>query len=274
MKTKLRKITVDERAYLYHIRTDYYYTANVNKLTLTIFLNGEKRTPLVVDFLTLDDLYKGQPLNVGIELLNVNSNEQIRVNINEPKYIREFILLGIKNGWEGINKIPKQNGLEYLTEIGFDVSQLKPKDMPAWWFEKSVYKDPLIDATFPLADGPIEKQGTFSPMASVVTNEGTILNITANEAEHDLQPYKAVDNLKKMIKTGAIAGQYIACVILYPERVINLFENNTVDTVAIFYESTQETKRWIYFYPYRFTPKKKVAYSRSWATVADKEVFI
>lgn len=128
MKSKLRKITIDNSEYLYMIRYNYY-SIGANKLTLTIFLNGHKLTPLVIDFLTLDDYHLGQPLNVGVQLLNVKTNELVRVNVNEPKYIREFILLGLKNGWTGANKIARQNGLEYLTEMGFDISQLQPKNL-------------------------------------------------------------------------------------------------------------------------------------------------
>lgn len=272
MKNKLRKITIDNNVYLYLIRIDYY-SMGANKVTLTVFLNGHKLTPLVIDFLTLDDLYAGEPLHVGAQLLNLKTNELVRVNINEPKYIREFILQGIKNGWAGTNEITNQNGLDYLTEMGFEVSSIHPKNLQPWWSEKSIFNDALTDATFPIADKLLEKQGTFSPFAAVITEDGAILNLP-NDMQEDLPQEETINNLKKMVKAGTITNQYVGCVILYTDRIENLFTNKTIDAVAIYYESTQETKRWIYFYPYRFTSKKRVTYLRHWGTRADKEIFI
>jgi hypothetical protein len=273
MKNKLRKITIDNNVYQYHIRTNYYLPGSTEGLTLTIFLNGKKQTPLVIDFFTLSDLYKGHPLNNGIQLLNVKTNELVQVNIHEPKYIREIILLGIKNGWEGTNTIPNQNGLAYLTEMGFDASSIQPPNLPERWAETSVYLNVLADITFPIADKLLEKQGTFSPLAAVITEDGAILNL-ANEMQEGLPQQEAVNNLKKIVKAGTITSHYVGCVILYIDRVVNLFTNKTIDAVAIYYESTREKKRCIYYYPYRFTAKKRVTYLRSWGAIGDKEVFI
>lgn len=272
MKNKFRKIKIDNNEYLYFIRTDYY-SIGANKLTLTIFLNSHKRTPLFVDFLTLDDYHLGQPLNVGVSLLNLKTNEPVQVNINEPKYIREFILLAFKNGWNGINKIDRQNGLDYLTEIGFEVSPIQPKNLPKWWLENTVFKDVLADATFPIADKLLTEQGTFSPFAAVITEDGSILHLE-NETREGLPKEEAINNLKKIIKEGIITHQYVGCVIVYTDRVLNYSMNKTMDTVAIYYESTREKKRWTYFYPFRFTPQKKLTYFKNWAAVDAKEVFI
>lgn len=126
MKAKLRKIIIDDKEYLYHLRINYYSPSKTNKLSLKIFLSQEKATPLVIDFLTAADYFLGQPLNVGVTLPNSKTNKEVRVNLHEPQYIRELILLGLKNGWTGINKLPIQNGLQYLTELGFDVSSIMP----------------------------------------------------------------------------------------------------------------------------------------------------
>lgn len=273
MKSKLRKITIDNNDYLYHIRIDYYSHSGTEKLTLTIFLSGHKKSPLIVDFLTLSDLYKGHPLNNGIQLLNVKTNELVQVNIHEPKYIREFILFGIKNGWEGTNIIPRQNGHDYLTDMGFDVSSLMPENLPAWYAESSVYIDALADATFPIADKLLEEQKTFSPFAAAVTSEGAILSI-ADDQQQGLSKEEAIKNLKKIVKAGAITNNYIGCIIVYPDRVVNPFTNQSIDAVAMYYESTAEKRRLIYYNPYTFNTRKKVTYSRRWGAAADKEVFI
>lgn len=128
MKSKLRKIIVDNLEYLYSVTDQYHPGTETNTLTVKIFLSGQKQTPLIIDFRTLDHYFIGQPLKSGISLVNTITNSTEEVNINEPKYIREFILQGRKNNWTGTNIIEKQNGLNYLLELGFTIDQLKPKN--------------------------------------------------------------------------------------------------------------------------------------------------
>jgi hypothetical protein len=126
MKSKLRKIVIDTLEYLYSVTDKYHLETETNTLTVKVFLNGQKMTPLIVEFLTLDDYYVGQPLKSGVKLTNKITNTIDTVNINEPKYIRELILQGQKNGWTGSNKIEKQNGLNYLNELGYETDSLNP----------------------------------------------------------------------------------------------------------------------------------------------------
>lgn len=126
MKTKLRKITIDKLEYLYSVSNQYIPGTETNTLTVKIFLSGQKQTPLVIEFLTLDHYYMGQILKSGISLTNKVKNTVDHVNINEPRYIRELILLGWQHGWIGTNKIEKQNGLNYLMELGYDIDILLP----------------------------------------------------------------------------------------------------------------------------------------------------
>ena len=127
MKSKLRKISIENLEYLYSVSNKYNLENQTNTLTVRIYLSGYKQTPLVVDFLTIDNYYMGQLLNSGVSLANKLTNMTDTVNINEPKYIRELILQGQKNGWTGNNKMEKQNGLNYLTELGYDAEALKPQ---------------------------------------------------------------------------------------------------------------------------------------------------
>jgi hypothetical protein len=128
VKNKLRKITVDNSKYLYVISDQYYADNKNNILTLKIFLSGKKNTPLIIDFLTLDNFHIGQVLKSGIDLQNKKINTIDRVNINEPKYVRELILQGLRNGWTGNNKIEIQNGMHYLNELGYETTSLDPKE--------------------------------------------------------------------------------------------------------------------------------------------------
>lgn len=126
MKNKLRKIITNQRTYLYSVTDQFHAETETNTLTVKIFLNGEKQTPLIIDFLTFDDYIMGQPLKSGISLMNIKTNSMEVININEPKYIHQFILQGIEKGWSGKNKIKKQNGLNYLAELGYKVEPLRP----------------------------------------------------------------------------------------------------------------------------------------------------
>lgn len=106
----MRKITIKDFEYFYIVSNKYHLETKTNTLTLKVFLKGEKQTPLIIDFLTIDDLYMGQILNSGVELTNIIKNSVDNVNINEPNYIRALILIGQKKGWTGTNKLELQNG--------------------------------------------------------------------------------------------------------------------------------------------------------------------
>ena len=124
MKSKLKKITIDKKKYLYSIATKYEAETKRNNLTIKVFLSGQKSTPLTVSFLTSDNFLLGHPLKTGITLKNKIENAATRINLNEPKYIRQIILGGLESGWTGTNKIADQNGLTYLENWGFDISVL------------------------------------------------------------------------------------------------------------------------------------------------------
>lgn len=128
MKKKLRKITIEDAVYLYSVTDKYHLGTETNTLTVKVFLDGQKQTPLIIEFLTLDHYYMGQILKSGVKLTNIIKSTDDLVNMNEPKYIRELILQGRKNGWTGTNKIEKQNGLNYLTELGYETDILLPNN--------------------------------------------------------------------------------------------------------------------------------------------------
>ncbi|HWJ26917.1 MAG TPA: hypothetical protein VNS32_10275 [Flavisolibacter sp.] len=126
MKSKLRRITIDASEYQYSVSDKYHLGTGINTLTVKVFLSGHKQTPLVIDFLTTDHYQMGQLLKSGINLVNKLTGTVNKVNINEPKYIRELILQGLKSGWTGTNTIEKQNGLNYLNELGYETDVLNP----------------------------------------------------------------------------------------------------------------------------------------------------
>jgi len=126
MKKKLRKIVVNNLEFLYALGNRYNKENATNILTVKVYLSGQKHTPLIIKFLTIDDYYIGQPLNSGIELENRNINKPENVNLNQPFYIGQLILLGINKGWTGKNSIGIQNGLAYLEELGYNTRILKP----------------------------------------------------------------------------------------------------------------------------------------------------
>ncbi|WP_153799355.1 hypothetical protein [Foetidibacter luteolus] len=128
MKNKLRRLKIGNAQYLYSVVRRYYTNTQISELIIRIFLSGQKATPLILSFSTVDDYYLGHPLNAGVALMNVKTNMASVVNLNKPAYIRKFILQGIKNGWTGTNDIGMQDGLAYLEKFGFETGKLKPRN--------------------------------------------------------------------------------------------------------------------------------------------------
>ncbi len=126
MKQKLRKLIHKDKEYLYRINTAYNTKKDsTSLLSVRIFLEGEKNTPLCIDFITIEDKYMGQPLNGNINLLNKNTQTKETINLNEPKYIPKLIDWGEEQGWKGDNKIPPLNGLLFLEVLGYDIAPIQ-----------------------------------------------------------------------------------------------------------------------------------------------------
>ncbi len=124
MKKKLRKIVVEDSTYWYVLSDSILMETYPDFMQIRIFLDGHKATPLTLNFYHDYDAIQGFALNSGLALFNAISQTTEMVNINQPKYIREFILLGKKHGWTGDKKFDTQNGMAYLAELGFDVSKI------------------------------------------------------------------------------------------------------------------------------------------------------
>lgn len=124
----LRKITVEENVYLYKCVTGFGLNTEIATFEITVFLENYKQTPLKINFTTWEDLYAGNPLKTGVKLTKLATKEEEFVNLNRPKYSREFILYGLKMGWDGKNKVASIDGLEVLKSLGYDVSVLYPKE--------------------------------------------------------------------------------------------------------------------------------------------------
>ncbi|MEK8133084.1 hypothetical protein WMW72_34985 [Paenibacillus filicis] len=124
MKKKTRKIIVNEKEYLYLINSRYHQ--HISRITLKISLKGAKSLTCTYLFDTWDDPITGSPLLVGVSLKNLETNNIENFNLHYPKTIREFVLYSLKNGWSGENVIEFKNGLEIISEMGYDISALKP----------------------------------------------------------------------------------------------------------------------------------------------------
>lgn len=123
----LRKITVEDNVYLYKTVTGFGGSTAIATFEITIFLEHYKLTPLKINFITWEDVYAGNPLSTGIKLTRLSNKQEEVVNLNRPKYIREFVLYGLKMGWNGQNKVDSIDGLKILTSLDYDVSSLHPK---------------------------------------------------------------------------------------------------------------------------------------------------
>ena len=129
MKQKLRKLIHKDKEYLYRINTAYNTKKDsTSLLSVRIFLEGEKNTPLCINFITIEDKYMGQPLNGNISLLNKNTQTKETINLNEPKYIPKLIDWGTVQGWIASNKTAPLNGLLFLQLLGYDTTPLQTKE--------------------------------------------------------------------------------------------------------------------------------------------------
>lgn len=125
MKTNLRKIVINQSEYVYRVSDKYHPENELNTLTVKVYLNGKKQTPLTIRFLTLDGFHCGQPLNKNIKLLHKPTNTIEIVNLNEPGYIRKLIEHANQKGWTGTRQLEFEDGLNWLSELGYDVSELE-----------------------------------------------------------------------------------------------------------------------------------------------------
>ena len=129
MKQKLRKLVHKNKEYLYRVDTAYNRKGdNTSLLSVRIFLNGEKNTPLCVNFITVEDEFMGQPLNGNIKLLNKTTQTEDIINLNEPKYIPKLIDWAETKGWTGSQKITPLNGLLFLQSLGYDTLPIETQN--------------------------------------------------------------------------------------------------------------------------------------------------
>lgn len=124
MKKKLRKIIVGEHTYLYSLTNSIYLETFPDFVLLKIFLEGHKKTPLSIYFYMQHDYLGGFPLTTGTKLRHKETNSEEIVNLHQPKYIRKLILLGREKGWTGDNLLEKQDGLAYLSELGYEIEKI------------------------------------------------------------------------------------------------------------------------------------------------------
>ena len=114
---------------MYRVDTAYNRKGdNTSLLSVRIFLNGEKNTPLCVDFITVEDDFMGQPLNGNIKLLNKTTQTEDLINLNEPKYIPKLIDWAEIQGWTGTQKITPLNGLLFLQLLGYDTLPIETQN--------------------------------------------------------------------------------------------------------------------------------------------------
>jgi hypothetical protein len=214
------------------------------------------------------------PLQSGIPLFNSKTNESVPVNLNEPKYIREFILFGLKNGWTGINNLPTQDGLQYLTEMGFEVGHLPPPPYPVSFNKNDRFKDVLADATIPQINNLLEQHATFFPIAIAVLKDETITEVVIHKEVERPSPEQAIKELKQEMQSKATNDQYLACSLFYITRTLNRSIGKTTDAIAMHYEYATDNKACIYYYPYTFTNTKKIKYGKNdGIRLVEKEIF-
>lgn len=133
IRSQPRRIKVGGNNYIYvkSIDNDLMTTSMI---FLKIFLENYKKTPLIIRFTAKNE--PNHPLYSGVKLMNKYAQLEETINIHEPKWVRQFILEGIKLGWTGQNSLDYQDGNEIIENWGFDIFD-KVKD---WQWQDSSYR--------------------------------------------------------------------------------------------------------------------------------------
>ncbi|MBH5316489.1 hypothetical protein I6N90_01550 [Paenibacillus sp. GSMTC-2017] len=126
MKKKTKKIVVEKKEYVYVINSKYEYVQGVSNITLSISLKEQKNVTCLFRICTWEDVIAGSPLLVGVSIMNVTTKEHEKFNLHSPKIVRQFVLYGLENGWDGSNRMEFKDGLEIISRLGYDISWLKP----------------------------------------------------------------------------------------------------------------------------------------------------
>ncbi|CAH1194270.1 hypothetical protein PAECIP111892_01525 [Paenibacillus auburnensis] len=125
MKRKTRKISVGGTEYIYVI--NHAYKKHTSNISLKVSLRDSRNLTCTFQFCTWDDLILGSPILVGVDLNNKQINITEKYNLHHPRTVRDFIVYGLENGWTGDNVIVFQDGLDIISELGYDVLWLRPE---------------------------------------------------------------------------------------------------------------------------------------------------
>lgn len=126
MKKNIRKITVNEKVYLYNIHSKYC-DRDTAMVTLRIYLESYRSTPYVMIFKCLDDYFGGASLYVGEVLFNSQTHLMEVVTLHRPYFVRLCILKALEQGWDASKMQINDNGMQFLTELNLDISKIEVK---------------------------------------------------------------------------------------------------------------------------------------------------
>lgn len=127
MKKKNRRITINEKVYLYNVQSQHCEN-DLAIVTLRVFLAGNANTPYIFKFKMLDDYYAGAPLYAGVSLLNKQTGLLEYVSLNRPYYVRLFILYALSEGWNALQQCINEYGMDVLAHLNLDISTIAYAD--------------------------------------------------------------------------------------------------------------------------------------------------
>jgi hypothetical protein len=120
IRSKPRQIRVNGENYIY-IKSIDNDLMSESTILLKLFLENHKKTPLIFYFTASNEPDIGHQLYAGVVLENKITQSKQRININEPKWVHQFILEGLKIGWTGKNILEYQDGNQVIENWGFDI---------------------------------------------------------------------------------------------------------------------------------------------------------
>lgn len=119
MKSKLRKITIDNQVYLWN--STHKYNCTDDSYTSRLFFSPEKNKQLYVEcyFKSHAHFYMGCHLNVGF--LAEKDGKEVEISFNHPGFVAELIkfILSNKADFSKKDKYRFENVWDFLSEMGY-----------------------------------------------------------------------------------------------------------------------------------------------------------
>ncbi len=128
----------------------------------------------------------------------------------------------------------------------------------------------VVDETLPDIEALLKKNGTFKPFAVVILANDSLAEIAVNDTA---KAGYTEDDLKEELSIGALKGLYKVVAIFYVSQVTDPATGKPSKAVALFAEHTNDDFAYLFYYPYKISPRKEVIFGNSFGDFAPQVMF-